>query len=297
MLDIISIPNYNTSSFTRSNTWKGEKMPPLKVLVTGVYGLIPGAIYETLQARPEKYDVSALARRCVPSDRVPHGKTLQIPEEKFQLVDLADLDIVEKAMQGVDVVVQMAADPRPEASWESLLSSNIIGSRNVFEAAHRQGVKRVVFASSIMVSWGYQLDNPYKAIAEGRFEDVEVDELHTVTHEWPIRPTGLYPATKAWGEALGRFYADVHNMSVICLRIGWVNAEDRPHKPELSAIWCSRRDIVQLTERSINAPEDLRFDIFYGVSNNKWGWVDIDHPREVLGYIPQDSSEEGLAES
>lgn len=91
-------------------------MPPLKVLVTGVYGLIPGAIYETLQARAEKYDVSALARRCASSDRVPPGKRLQVPEEKFQLVDLADIDAVEKAMQGVDVVVQMTADPRPEAS-------------------------------------------------------------------------------------------------------------------------------------------------------------------------------------
>jgi hypothetical protein len=38
----------------------------------------------------------------------------------------------------------------------------------------------------------------------------------------------------------------------------------------------------------------LRFDIFYGVSNNRWSWVDIDHPREVLGYIPADSAEEKL---
>ena len=51
-----------------------------------------------------------------------------------------------------------------------------------------------------------------------------------------------------------------------------------------------------MIERSICAPEALHFDIFYGVSNNKWRWVDIDHPREVLGYIPQDSSEEKLRE-
>jgi nucleoside-diphosphate-sugar epimerase len=272
-------------------------MSPKKVLVTGVYGLIPGAIYKGLQVQPELYDVYALARRRVHSDRAPHGRELHIPEDKFHLVDLADLEAVEKAVQGMDVVVQMAADPRPEASWESLLSSNIIGPRNIFEAAHRAGVRRVVFASTIMVSWGYQLDGPYKAIAEGRFEEVSEDDLHPVTHEWPLRPTGLYPATKVWGEALARFHADVHNMSVICLRIGWVNAEDHPQRPELSAIWCSQRDIVQLVERSINAPEDLRFDIFYGVSNNKWRWVDIEHPREVLGYIPRDSNEERLANS
>jgi len=52
--------------------------------------------------------------------------------------------------------------------------------------------------------------------------------------------------------------------------------------------------VVQLVERTIEAPEALRFDIFYGVSNNRWRWVDIDHPRKVLGYIPADSAEEKL---
>ena len=198
------------------------------------------------------------------------AEPLQIPEDKFHRVDLTDLEALESAVQGMDVVVQMAADPRPEASWENLLASNIIGARNIFEAAHRADVKRVVFASSIMVSWGYQLDEPYKAIAEGRFEAISEEKLYTVNHEWPLRPTGLYPASKVWGEALARYYADVHDISVICLRIGWVNAEDHPHKPELRAIWCSQRDVVQLIERSICAPEALHFDIFYGVSNNKW---------------------------
>ena len=136
----------------------------------------------------------------------------------------------------------------------------------MLEAAARAGVTRVVFASSIMVSWGYQLDEPYKALADGRFDDLA-------------------------------YCADVHGLSVICLRIGWVNAEDHPHKPESGAVWCSQRDVVQLVERSMNAPEDIKFDIFYGVSNNRYRWVDIDHAREVLGYIPEDSAENALAKS
>jgi nucleoside-diphosphate-sugar epimerase len=272
-------------------------MTPRKVLVTGVYGLIGGAVYRHLQAQPDRYEVYALARRRYPSERAPRGRQLYIPEDKFFLADLATLTTLEKAMEGMEVVVQMAADPRPDASWESLLKSNIVGARNIFAAAHRCGVSRVVFASSIMVSWGYQQDEPYKSIAEGRFAGVQVDELHTVTHQWPPRPTGLYPATKVWGEALARYYADVHAMSVVCLRIGWVNAEDHPRDQRGGAVWCSQRDVVQLVERSINAPEDLRYDIFYGVSNNRWRWVDIDHAREVLGYIPQDSAEEKLGVS
>jgi NAD+ dependent glucose-6-phosphate dehydrogenase len=229
------------------------------------------------------------------STRSPKESTLDIPADRLVLADLSDLDAVEKAVQGMDVVVQMAADPRPEASWDSLLSSNIIGVRNVFEAVVRAGVPRVIYASSIMVSWGYQLDEPYKSISESRFEQLKGEEIHTVTHEWPHRPTGLYPATKVWGEALARYACDVHGVSVICLRIGWVNAEDSPHKPENAAVWCSQRDVVQLVERSIEAPASVRFDIFYGVSNNRWRWVDLEHPRLAIGYIPRDSAEEVLA--
>ncbi|NKB72098.1 MAG: NAD-dependent epimerase/dehydratase family protein [Candidatus Latescibacteria bacterium] len=265
-----------------------------KVLVTGVYGLIAGAIYSSLQAQPDKYDVYALARRRYPSDRAPQGRDLNIPDDKFYLANLADMEALEKAVAGKDIVVQLAADPRPEASWESLLESNVIGARNIFEASVRAGVKRVVFASSIMVSWGYQLEEPYKSIAEGRFADINQEDMHTVTHEWPPRPTGLYPASKVWGEALARYYADLHGISALCLRIGWVNAEDHPHKPESSAIWCSQRDIVQLTELAIGAPDSLRFDVFYGISNNRWCWVDIEHARHVLGFIPQDSAEQKL---
>ena len=272
-------------------------MAQKKVLVTGVYGLIPGAVYRRFQAQPDKYDVYALARRRQRSERAPRDMALDIPPDKFVLADLANQGAVERAVEGMDVIVQMAADPRPDAQWDSLLSSNIIGAYNVLESAARAGVARVVFASSIMVSWGYQLDEPYKALADGRFDDLAKLEIPTVTHEWPHRPTGLYPASKVWGEAVARYCADVHGLSVICLRIGWVNAEDHPHKPESGAVWCSQRDVVQLVERSVNAPEDLKFDIFYGVSNNRYRWVDIDHAREVLGYIPEDSAEDVLAKS
>ena len=269
-------------------------MAPKKVLITGVYGLIASAVYQHLNTQPDRYDLYGLARRFQPSARAPKDAVLKIPQEKLSLADLTDYNAVAQAVEGMDVVVQLAADPRPDASWESLLGSNIIGPRNVLEAARRASVGRVVLASSIMVSWGYQQDDPYKAISEGRFDAVDASQVQFVTHEWPHRPTGLYPATKIWGEALARYYADVHNMSVPCLRIGWVNAEDHPRDERGGAIWCSQRDVVQLVQRAIEAPADLRFDIFYGVSNNRWRWVDIDHPREVLGYIPADSAEERL---
>ncbi len=264
-----------------------------KIVVTGAYGLIANAVFRHLHQQAEAYDVYGLARRRQPSERAPDG-IQEVTDDRFFLADLTNISALEHAFDGADTVVQMAADPRPDASWESLLDSNIVGVRNVFEAAHRCGVKRVVLASSIMVSWGYQQDEPYRAISEGRFDDVDPDQLQTVTHEWACRPTGLYPASKVWAEALARYYADVHDMSVVCLRIGWVNAEDHPQSARGGAVWCSQRDVVQLVQRSVDAPDDLRFDIFYGVSSNRWRWVDIEHPRQVLGYVPQDSAEERL---
>ena len=265
-------------------------MKTTRVLVTGVYGLIAGAIYRRLRAQPERYDVYALARRTKPSERATE-EPLEIPDDHLFVVDMANLSDVEAAFAGMDTIVHMAADPRPDAPWESLLQSNVMGAHNAFEAALRAGARRVVYASSIMVSWGYQADEPYKALAEGRFDGLQPEDIPIVRHDWPPRPTGLYPATKVWGEALARSFADTKGLSCLCLRIGWVNAEDHPHRAESGAVWCSQRDVVQLTERAIDAPADLRFGVFYGVSDNKWRWVDIEHARQVLGYIPQDSAE------
>lgn len=268
-------------------------MPPLKVMVTGVYGLIAGAIYNHLQAMPERYDVYALARRREFSERVPQGRTLDIPEDKFVLSDLSDLAQVTEALRGMDVVVHMAADASGQRGWESLLASNIIGAYHILEGCRQAGVRRAILASSIQVSLGYRTVDYRQPIPEERCAEV-LGNLPRVTHEWPVRPPTLYACTKVWAEALARYYADVHGLSCICLRIGWVTTDDRPPRPDVADIWCSQRDIVQLVERCINAPQEVRFDIFFGVSESRWRWVDIEHARQVVGYVPQDRAEERL---
>ena len=264
-----------------------------KVLITGVYGLIAGAVYGDFRGKPNRYDVYGLARRRQPSERVAEGRVLEVPDDRFFLADLSDHDAVCRAVEGMDVVVQMAATPGPDEDWNRILQGNIVGIHNVFEACRQAGVKRVVYASSIMVSWGYLFDEPYRAINEGRFGDVP-DEIPIVTHRHPPRPTETYSASKVWGEAMARTYADVHGLSCLCIRIGWVNGKNHPENPARGSFWCSQRDIVQLVERCVNAPEDLRFDVFYGVSDSQYRWVDIDHAREAVGYEPLDNAEDYL---
>ncbi len=107
-----------------------------------------------------------------------------------------------------------------------------------------------------------------------------------------VLSTGLPPAvSEAWGEAVGRYYADSFGISVICVRFGWIPENNRPGPKRSFAVWCSHRDATQMVDKSISAPDGLRFDIFFAVSNNKYNYRDLTHARDVIGFVPQDSAE------
>jgi nucleoside-diphosphate-sugar epimerase len=245
-----------------------------KVLVTGMSGLIGGAVRRQLEG---KVELSALNRSEVSGVRWFAG-------------DIGDLASIQPAFAGQDVVVHLAAVARMDAPWESLLHTNLIGVYNVFEAAKQAGVKRVVFASSGATISNWEREEPYKSLADGRYADAG-SEWPMLTHQSPTRPGGIYGATKVWGEALARHYTDTSPLSIICLRIGVVNKDDRPTSLRQFPIWCSQRDIAQMVERCVFAPDDLRYDIFFVTSQNRWGYRDLTHARAVVGYEPQDAAE------
>lgn len=263
--------------------------PFKKVLVTGATGQIGYMTYKRLKGQPEKYDVYALDYKREPSARVPGSWVLEIPDEKFIHCDIADFDQVRQAVEGMDTVAHLAADPSGE-SWESLLNSNIVGTYNVFEASKVTGVKRIVAASSITVSQGHREQEPYKAMMERRHTDIPAD-IEIITPHIPAEPRSLYAATKVWAESLARTYAYRHGLSCICVRIGQVE-RDRPRPPQGADIYVSQRDIVQMFERCINADDSLRFEIFYGMSNNDFRWVDISNARQKVGFVPEDRAED-----
>jgi len=245
------------------------------VLVTGMSGLIGRALRSLLEGR---VDLRALNRGAV--EGVPCHRA-----------DIADLEAIAPAFEGVDTVVHLAADATsPNPPWDSILRNNVTGTYNVYEAARRTRVKRVVFASSGATVSGIEKDKPYSDLVAGRYEGLTSWPM--VTHLSPVRPAALYGVSKVWGEALGRQFADTHGLSVICVRIGRVHAEDRPMAPRDFSVWCSQRDIVRLIERCVEAPEALRYDIFFGTSRNKWGYRDLEHPRALLGWEPVDAAED-----
>lgn len=244
------------------------------VLVTGMSGLIGGAVRRQLEGR---YALRALNRSRV--EGVPCHQA-----------DIADLAAIRPAFDGVDMVVHLAAIASAQAPWDAVLHDNIIGTYNVFEAAREAGVKRVVFASSGATVSGYEREAPYAELVAGRYAGPE--SWPRLTHDTPVRPAALYGASKVWGEALARLYADAHGLSMICVRFGAVNREDHPRAPRDFSVWLSQRDAAQIVERALDAPDRLRFAIVYATSENRWGYRDLTHARDLLGFAPEDHAED-----
>lgn len=261
-----------------------------RVMITGVYGLVGNVAYTRLAREADVYEVHGMTRRRQHSDRIGDEQVMYLPADRLHVVDLADFAAVHHALEGMDVVVHMAADPSGERGWESLHSSNVVGAYNVFEASRLAGVKRVLFASSMQVVFGYREHEPYASLFARR-EDRVSRPVPTIKPDWPGRPLGLYACTKVWGEALSHLYAYAHGMSCINLRLGWVVREDRPRRGCIFD-WCSQRDCADMIKRCIDAPDSLRYDTFYAISANDYRWVDIDHAREVLGFVPRDRAED-----
>ena len=245
-----------------------------KILITGASGLVGTVLRNGLAG---DYELSGIDIR--PVSGMPSV-----------VADMTDLAAIEPGFQGIDVVIDLAAVAPMETTWDVVHRNNLSSTYNALEAARRAGVGRVIFASSNHATGMYEKDHPYSAIVAGRYEGLDPTTIPYITTRMPIRPDGPYGIGKAFGEASGRYYSDEHGLSVICIRIGTLNKQARPTNERQRATLLSHRDLVQLVSRCIDAPDDLRFSIFYGVSANKWRFWDIADSRSAIGYEPQDDA-------
>ena len=247
-----------------------------RVLITGASGLVGSTLRHGLG---DKYEFSGV-------------DTQPIEGLDCLVVDMTNLDAIQPAFEGVDVVIDLAANPSQFSPWNVVYENNIPATYNALEASRRAGVKRVIFASSNHATGMYENDFPYSAIVEGQYEDIAPSEIPLITTDMPIRPDGPYGIGKAFGEAAGRHYSDEYGLSVICLRIGTLNVESRPLNVRQYATLLTHDDLVQLVDKCIEASDDVRFAIFYGVSDNKWRFWDISNSRDLIGYEPNDNAEQ-----
>jgi hypothetical protein len=237
-------------------------LEPRRVLVTGAAGRI-GSCFARFGAH--KYNLRLMVQEGDNKAGELHAYGEVVTGE------LGDLPRLQSLCEGMDTVIHLAADPRPSASWESLLPNNIIGTYNLFLAANQAKCRRVVFASSIHTVSGYPL------------------EVQVKTSD-PVNPADLYGVTKCFGEALGRYMAEQAGLSVIALRIGSFSSLEKAcgvSGLKILDSFVSDRDLMQLIERSIEV-EELQFAILNGLSNNLFKRLDVSDARELVGYAPED---------
>jgi len=247
----------------------------VRILVTGMSGLIGSAARKGLES---DHELTALNRS-------------EVGGVATHRANIADFDAIRSAFDGQEVVVHLAANPGENYTWEQLRDSNVEGTRHVFQAAVESGVKRVVFASSGATVAGWEHEEPYTALVEGRYDDLP-DSWPLITVDMPPRPRGIYGSTKVWGEALARHFSDTTQTSFISIRIGYVNAEDKPANARQRSVWCSQRDVVNAIVAAVGAPAPVRCETFFANSNNRYGYRDLSHGKTLLGYEPMDSAED-----
>ncbi len=242
-----------------------------KVLVTGASGLIGGL---TIRNLSDKYEFSAVNRR--PVEGIP---CLQ--------ADINDAEAIKPAFQGMDMVLHLAAETKDLYNWAAIVSTTMAGTANVFQAAHEAGVRRIVFGSTGGTMCGYEYDDslPYGRLAAGKYDEVG-DSWQLLKHTDPPRPDAPYSVGKLFGEAAGRWYADYHGMSVICIRLGAVLDTDRPKLLRHFPGFLSHADCVQMIDKCLSAPASLKFDIFDAISENKYCWRDTSHAKNLLSWRP-----------
>lgn len=227
----------------------------MTVLLTGAAGSIGTALRERLPALG--WDLRSFDREPTPDGIVG------------DVTSPADLDA---AMAGVAAVVHLAGQPT-EAPWPVVRDANIEGTFQLFEAARRAGVRRVVYASS------------NHAVG---FTPVGTDQ----PADLPPRPDTLYGVSKVFGEALGRYYVDRYGFAVACLRIG--TFEPRPSHQRSLSTWLSPDDCGRLVDACLRSPE-LGYALVWGISNNTRRMWSLDAGR-ALGYEPRDDAEQYAGE-
>lgn len=229
------------------------------LLMTGAAGRMATAIRPHLLEdfeRTHLYSLSAIA-------------SLHEGEQEF-IGDLEDLDALSRAAAGTDVIVHLGGKA-DEAPFGEIISSNIQGTYNVFEAARRSGVRRVVYASSHHVTGFHPVTD-------------------RVSEHSAVRPDTYYGVSKVFGESLGRLYHDKWGLEVVCLRIGV--CREAPENSDQLRTWLSIPDSIRLVRAAATHELSTGFATVYGVSNNSRAFWVNETGADEIGFTARDSADD-----
>jgi uronate dehydrogenase len=244
----------------QSNILEGSTMATLpikRLLITGAAGAL---------GREARAGLRGIASAVRLSDIAAMAPAQAQHNEEVVVCDLADASAVDALCEGVDAILHLGGQAT-EAPWPQVMQANIAGVINLYEAARKAGVGRILFASS------------NHAIGFHR-------RTERLDHSSPARPDGRYGVSKAFGEDIASLYANKYGIKGFCMRIGSCFPE--PTTKRMLSTWLSYADFVRLARAGLTA--HYHYEIVYGVSANTRSWWDNNNAAR-LGYDPQDNAE------
>ena len=229
-----------------------------KILITGGFGKIATHFAQNFD---HKYEI-------IVADIVTDNRTFN-DNVRIEKADLMQFSDCTKLCEGIDTVIHLAGIVDPISDSDIILETNIKTTQNIFKAAVKAKCKRLIFASSAQTIESYPID-------------IQVNK------NMLVKPKNIYGVSKCFGEALAAYHAYNNGISAICLRIG---AYEFPkdftemNTRDLSA-FLHPDDFNQLLVGCIET-ENIEYEVFNAISNNRYKRLDITESKEKVGYNPK----------
>jgi len=221
----------------------------LKILLTGGSGLVGSTLVPLLR---KKHKIVHFDFRA-PNDGLPWIQG-----------DLRDSNAIDKACRSVDAIIHIAAlhgKAWKETGDDVGFDVNVTGTKNVLEAAVKNGLKRFVFTSSIRATGHFSFTAKYYPIDETK----------------QCEPINLYGLTKKLGEQMCSYYSNKYRLSTICLRPGVILTDvDTDRRWKLLFNGVDIRDVAKAHLLALESDKNIKHEVFNITADSKLSKISFD---------------------
>ena len=236
-----------------------------RVLITGAAGKVGSTLWQAWE-KEDKYTLTLVDL-----------KEIEGAKSRIRQGDIRDYTRMRELCENQDVLVHLAFVTQDHFGKVPGEVTDIGASMLLFEAAHEEGARKIVYASTNHVTgWNEQLSSPPRFSTGDQF-----------------RPDGWYGAMKGMAEIAARYLVDAYDMRFISIRIGSFSGGYEATSSRACSTLLTPRDCAQLFGLAVDYKGPVKHLITYGTSGNKTdhqlSFLDTSGAIEILGYRPQDN--------
>lgn len=194
----------------------------MRLLVTGGAGFIGSHFVKRVLGAADVERVTVLDALTYAGDRANLGDAFLSPKLEFVLGDVCDRDLVDALVARHTAVVHFAAESHVDRSLSTagqFVTTNVIGTQTLADAAMRHGIERFVHVST---------DEVYGPLVDG-----------AATEDFLLRPTVPYAASKAASDLVALSYWQTYRAPV-CVTRSSNNYGPRQHPEKIIPLFVTR---------------------------------------------------------